>query len=248
MGLSSWPTEARLGSFAGDFGDRIREAQLTHWISARGWSPLDHFVIAGLTLARVAGSLSVTVAAGDAFCDGFWIVNGSTETVSSLTPSTTNYIWLTMTETSGIITSIQFEANTTGVGPGEHHVLLGKAVTDGSEVTTSGISNSLANPRINSGSYVSDSAGAVELFLGVQPKQVVVTMIPSSAPADHYMGANMIGITGSSAVGLWAYTVSAVSVAGSTKSADIRPELTTRGFKKPFNTTTGDTVYWQAWF
>lgn len=238
MSFSIWPTESRVGAYQNDYSDRVREAQLAGWILDRGRSPLAAFVADGLEISGGDG-MTVNIASGRAFINGFMVVNSTTFNLSGIQDDDTNYIWLSLTRTSGLVTDATFSANTTGVAPSSDSVLVGKAVLVSGATTPY---NSLVNPRINSGSYVADYGGAVELFLGAQPKAVVVTIESGS----YGLGINMTGRTGSGAVGfaIW----SPGSIDGLTTEANYRPEITSFGFKKPFNSGTGITSYWQAWF
>jgi hypothetical protein len=104
-------------------GDQITEAA---W-SAQNQSltVAERYRLSGYTVSAGTG-LNANVAAGTCVVNGYHIVSDGTQAVA-VTASQTNYIWLNADGT--------LSANTTGTNPGSE-LLLGKAVTDGSGVTS----------------------------------------------------------------------------------------------------------------
>lgn len=83
------------------------------------------FVVSGYSISD-GGGLDATVAAGEAFVNGFHIEDDASTTVA-LTDASTNYIWL---EPDGTFTD-----NTTGTNPG-NAILLGTVVTSGGSISS----------------------------------------------------------------------------------------------------------------
>jgi hypothetical protein len=115
-------------------GDQITEAAWTTQNKALTIGA--SYRVSGYTLTAGVG-LSVSVAAGTALVEGYHIVSDGAQTVSSLTDSNTNYIWL---EPDGTL-----DKNTTGSPSATGALLLGTAVTSGGSVTSVNHDHNVAN-------------------------------------------------------------------------------------------------------
>tara|TARA_R110002126_G_scaffold94505_1_gene223031 strand:+ start:251 stop:1051 length:801 start_codon:yes stop_codon:yes gene_type:complete len=104
-------------------GDQITEAA---WSAQnQALTVVERYRLSGYTVAAGTG-LNADIAAGTCVVNGYHIVSDATQAVA-VTASQTNYIWLNADGT--------LSHNTTGTNPGSE-LLLGKAVTDGSGVTS----------------------------------------------------------------------------------------------------------------
>ncbi len=165
-------TEARLGTVQGTPGDIATEIVLNQMRHRRAQCGLDSFVYTGMALATVASQLQVTVATGHAIIQGWYVEIPSTETVTGLVASATNYIFLQLNLTSGRVTSTSWVTNTTGAVPADS-VCVGRAVTNTTQATS--VENA-AQPRqgAGSGEYSGNAATDRLIFLGWQPREVSI--------------------------------------------------------------------------
>lgn len=98
------------------------------------FSFMDDYIINGFTVTAGSG-LAVSITSGKARLKGLFVHNTATETVSSLTASQTNYIWITLTrDGNGEAESWNFTKGTSSTVPTDS-VLVAKVTTSGSAVT-----------------------------------------------------------------------------------------------------------------
>lgn len=101
---------------------------------------VQNYVSSGFALSAGSG-LAVNVAVGKGRLSGLLIENSASETVSSLTASSTNYIYVTLARDSNSEAEAwDFSKNTTGVTPTDS-LFIGTATTDGSSVTAVSTTN-----------------------------------------------------------------------------------------------------------
>ena len=92
------------------------------------------YIITGFTPSAGSG-LAVNISTGKARLKGLFVESTAQETVSSLTQSTTNYIWITIArDSSSEAESWSFTKTTSSTVPTDS-ILVAKATTDGSGVT-----------------------------------------------------------------------------------------------------------------
>ena len=98
------------------------------------FSFMDDYIINGFTVTAGSG-LAVSITSGKARLKGLFVHNTATETVSSLTASQTNYVWITLTrDGNGEAESWNFTKGTSATVPTDS-VLVAKVTTSGSAVT-----------------------------------------------------------------------------------------------------------------
>jgi len=98
------------------------------------FSFMDDYIINGFTVTAGSG-LAVSITSGKARLKGLFVHNTATETVSSLTASTTNYVWITLArDGNGEAESWNFTKGTSATVPTDS-VLVAKVTTSGSAVT-----------------------------------------------------------------------------------------------------------------
>jgi hypothetical protein len=101
---------------------------------------VQNYVSSGFALSAGSG-LAVNVAVGKGRLSGLLIENSASETVSSLTASSTNYIYVTLARDSNSEAEAwDFSKNTTGTTPTDS-LFIGTATTDGSSVTAVSTTN-----------------------------------------------------------------------------------------------------------
>jgi len=99
---------------------------------------INEYVKSGFTLSAGSG-LSVNIAIGKARLKGLFIHNDSASSKGSLSASSTNSIYITLTRDSNSeAESWDFTSNTTGTTPTDS-LFIGTATTDGSSVTATNI-------------------------------------------------------------------------------------------------------------
>lgn len=92
-------------------------------------------VISGFTLPG-SGALTQSLAGGSAVVAGY-LVEGTGTYSFTFAASSTNYMWLTVTKTSGLVTSVSVQNETSATTFPTDGVLLGTVTTNGSAVTGS---------------------------------------------------------------------------------------------------------------
>ena len=98
------------------------------------FSFMDDYIINGFTVTAGSG-LAVSITSGKARLKGLFVQSTATETVSSLTGSQTNYVWITLArDGNGEAESWSFTKGTSATVPTDS-VLVAKVTTSGSAVT-----------------------------------------------------------------------------------------------------------------
>lgn len=223
MSHEVYPSQDNISTYLGSNADWAEEKQIASWLSIRGSSCAEQFVYSGLDLSIGTG-LSVDVAAGVAVVDGRILKTTGTESIGSLTDSTTNYIFLQATITSDLIASFALVSNTTGTRP-SNGVLLGTAVAAGGVITS--VVNVIKKPRgfsagadTTAGTYTGDGTSNREFSMGGQPRLV---MILSNDHDKIAISGNQLG---NSATGYQIAPGTLSTIATATR----RPEITADGF------------------
>ena len=105
---------------------------------------INDYVKSGFELTAGTG-LSVNIAVGLARLKGLFVNNSSSSSKDSLTASNTNHIYITLArDTGNEAESWSFTSNTTGSTPTDS-LFIGKAVTNGSSVTSTDITTRLTS-------------------------------------------------------------------------------------------------------
>ncbi len=106
---------------------------------------INDYVKSGFALTAGSG-LSVNIAIGLARLKGLFINNSTSSSKGSLTASSTNHIYITLARDSNSeAESWSFTSNTTGSTPTDS-LLIGKAITNGSSVTSTDITTRETSP------------------------------------------------------------------------------------------------------
>lgn len=236
--IDVFPTEKSVGTFF-TYPARVisKEQSITKWQQLLQKSPLASYVANGMTLAQVAGQLSIDVAVGDVIINGFWVaIQGGSARLTGLPINTALiYIWLQLNKTSGLVSSASLSFNTSGTPPTDS-ALLGICATDNngaaSQVISASIQNSAPAPHLYTGTYTGDGTNDRTIFLGWAPRFVLVQR--TTFTVNMFAGIVLSGLTaGTSATGARMDTGSvdpstATIVSGSGRG--VRPELSTLGF------------------
>jgi hypothetical protein len=238
MSLNVYPTETPVGQLQSVDCNYVREYQMAAYMDRMHQSPLRSFLVSGYTLVPGTG-LQVLIDAGIAIIEGRRVDEDAGGSVSGLTASNTNYIWLTLNFTGSLVTSATYSANITGTPPA-HSVLIGLVYTGPATIIS--CANSAWDPgACYSGTYVGNGSSQL-IVLGFHAKSVQVTGAPSSgiwAASGNPFGMNVIGADG---------IAGAVMVSDS--DADV-PVITAVGFTVSggFNTLNqnGITYHFTAW-
>jgi hypothetical protein len=241
MANSIYPSNSKAVSGAGTFQgfatNNIQDVQLSLWMKASRLSPLNAFVLGGLTLSTSPGVRGVYPEAGSAFIDGYYVTLGAqtylqVDDNASATPIN-SYVYMTLGFTGGQADNFTFSTNTTGVLPADS-VCIGVASVASHAVV--GVTNAAVSPRIVTGTYTGAGTGQ-NIFLGFQPQLVV---------AGRLGGAYELGIA------LWNGAGGLELIPGNTPPEIDRsgtfPAIYNQGFSvSGVLTTVSQTFYYQAW-
>jgi hypothetical protein len=126
-----WPTQNDIAAVLGD-GNKMLENQWNKPLTVL--SP-NNWTLSGFTVPGSSGTLSLSVALGNAYIAGRHItVPGATSITA--TASNTNYVFLKLTrDGSNLVTGVSFEVNITGVSPADS-IAIATLVAGGSTVTS----------------------------------------------------------------------------------------------------------------
>jgi hypothetical protein len=173
MSWHIFPSEQDIGTWRNSRSQWPREFQLSEmWHYARR-SHLQGWKASGMAFTAGLG-LSVDIPPGEVFIEGFGCENDETVNLSGLSDNATNYIWVRLLKTGGIVTGADYFANTSGVTPSEPCALIGKAVI-GAPNYPAGETHcfhSQVFPAYNTGTILSTDQGYPYVFLGYQPVMV----------------------------------------------------------------------------
>ncbi len=222
-----FPTENNIGTYAGFPSRLLREVQFADAMK-RVLGQLSTRIYSGLTLAAGTG-LSVDVAEGIAIVNGYLVaLSNGPETQSGLTASASNYIWISVTKASGLVTGFQLTktVNTTNP-PSADSVLLGRALTNATVVTSVDNSINVFSLPVVPVTYNGSGGNQREIFIGFQPRLVKIRGYVSASGAA-WVVAQSGHAVGTAEVG-WIDTGGGTPFLTSVLNSQ-RPELTTVGF------------------
>lgn len=174
MSTNIYPSELGTGSLNGAPTSIGREATEALTRKIRGKSPLDSFIVSGLSLSGVAGQLTVNIAAGVAIINGYYCeadngsVTGLTNNRALVSP---NFIYCALTFNGfGQVNGRSFSSNTTGTPPA-NGFCIGIVHTDATQAVE--IVESVPVPSTVQGNFTGDGSTSNRLiFLGFTPKCV----------------------------------------------------------------------------
>lgn len=150
-------------------------------------------VIAGGAVTQTAAFAVEVATATILFCEGVSVTLAAAAGYSGLTPSTTNYLWATITRTArdrSIATAVDTWAlvlshNTTGTAPSATAIPLATIVCDGAGIT------SISDPA--TGKYLDGNPATAEITVGTETTDVIgVTVQVKNGSGGDYAGETAI--------------------------------------------------------
>lgn len=231
MAWNIFPTQNNVGTIAG-VASRVAgyEPNMNLWLKSLKKSPLDSFVVSGLTLSSPANQ-AVRIDPGYAIIDGLLVYNDSNVDISGLAFSTTYTIYATLNRDGNNLASSITHNITTGSVPA-NSVTIGRAVVAASPGAVT-VTNAAPSPEKVAGTYTGDGLANRTIWLGFTPKLVIVSSedgsISTPVTPFYSFSATIIGsaIAGAASRG---NSAGQLPVEPSTQDL-LRPEIVVNGFE-----------------
>lgn len=190
-------------------------------------SPLDSFKVSGFGFTiNTPSTGNLRIAAGVAIVNGYFVETVQEDITSGFSEGL-NYIYLTLALSGGYITATIYTvaASASATVPSNS---LELGIVTSTSGTLSAPFTAIIEPRIYQSTYVGDSDTSDRLiYLGAQPKLVIVSSRASEHANDFFAFSNLTGSTGDSNYGWWLDDNPLLQMS---LAENVRPRLNAKGF------------------